>query len=63
MLQAEFDLAADPVTEEQATIQTIPAGRLGTPENIASVVLFLASDDAQFVHGAAIMVDGGKTVI
>ena len=63
MLQAEFDLAADPVAEEQATIQTIPVGRLGTPENIASVVLFLASDDAQFVHGAAIMADGGKTVI
>ena len=63
MLQAEFALAADPVAEEQATIQTIPAGRLGTPENIASVVLFLASDDAQFVHGAAIMADGGKTVI
>jgi NAD(P)-dependent dehydrogenase (short-subunit alcohol dehydrogenase family) len=63
MLQAEFDRAADPRAEEQATLQTIPAGRLGTPEDIARVVLFLASEDAQFVHGAAIMADGAKTVI
>jgi 3-oxoacyl-[acyl-carrier protein] reductase len=63
MLQAEFDRADDPSAEELAAIQTIPAGRLGTPEDIACVVLFLASEDAQFVHGAAIMIDGAKTVI
>jgi 3-oxoacyl-[acyl-carrier protein] reductase len=63
MLQAEFEFGADPIAEEKAVIQTIPAGRLGTPEDIARVVLFLASDDAQFVHGAAIVADGGKTII
>ena len=63
MLQAEFDLAADPIAEARAAVQTIPAGRLGTPEDIARVVLFLASEDAQFVHGAAIVADGAKTVI
>lgn len=61
MLQAEFNLAANPSAEEVATIQSIPAGRLGTPEDIANVALFLASDDATFIHGAAIVADGGKT--
>lgn len=61
MLQAEFDIAADPMAEENIAIQSIPVGRLGMPQDIARVVLFLASDDAQFVHGAAILADGGKT--
>jgi 3-oxoacyl-[acyl-carrier protein] reductase len=63
MLQAEFDLAADPEVEEKAAVRSIPAGRLGRPEDIARVVLFLASDDAQFMHGAAIVADGGKTIL
>ena len=36
-------------------------GRMGTPEEIASVALFLASDDASFVTGHALVVDGGWT--
>ncbi|WP_019506507.1 SDR family NAD(P)-dependent oxidoreductase [Pleurocapsa sp. PCC 7319] len=63
MLRAEFDLATDPKAEAQAAINSIPAGNLGTAEDIAKVALFLASDDAQFVHGAAIVADGGKTTI
>lgn len=38
-----------------------PIGRLGKPEEVANVVLFLASDAASFVNGAAILVDGGYT--
>ncbi len=63
MLQAEFELAADPDAEKAATIQSIPVGRLGIPEDIAKVALFLASDDAEFVHGAAILADGGRTTL
>ncbi|MQY22027.1 SDR family NAD(P)-dependent oxidoreductase [Nocardia macrotermitis] len=38
-----------------------PAGRLGTPEAIAAAAVYLASDDAEFVHGTVLDVDGGRT--
>jgi len=41
--------------------ELIPMGRVGRPEEIASAVLFLASDDAAYVTGAMIVVDGGLT--
>jgi 3-oxoacyl-[acyl-carrier protein] reductase len=38
----------------------IPLRRLGRPEEVASVIAFLASDDASFVHGDSILIDGGQ---
>lgn len=40
----------------------IPAGRVGQPEDIAKVVNFLVSDDAAYIYGAVIVVDGGITL-
>jgi NAD(P)-dependent dehydrogenase (short-subunit alcohol dehydrogenase family) len=37
----------------------VPAGRMGVPEDISSAVLFLASDEATYVNGANIVIDGG----
>jgi NAD(P)-dependent dehydrogenase (short-subunit alcohol dehydrogenase family) len=42
---------------------TTPAGRPGLPEEIASAVAYLASDDASFVHGALLPVDGGRIAV
>ena len=41
----------------------IPVGRIGKPEEIAKAALFLASDDASFINGAELFVDGGITQI
>ena len=45
-----------------AFIARQPMGRLGTPEEIAKLVVYLASDDAQFVTGQALVIDGGLTL-
>ncbi len=45
----------------EPTERSIPLGRFGTPQEVASLALFLASDDAAYVTGAAIVVDGGLT--
>lgn len=40
----------------------VPAGRLGKPEEIASAYLFLSSDEAAYINGATISIDGGMTI-
>jgi 3-oxoacyl-[acyl-carrier protein] reductase len=46
----------------QATLASIPFGRMGKPEEIAEVVLFLASDKASWVTAQTIVADGGQLV-
>lgn len=48
---------------QQALIEKIPLRRLGTPEDIARAVLFFASDDAGWITGQTLSVDGGSTMI
>ena len=42
-------------------VRYIPAGRLGTPDDVAGVACFLAGDDAAYVNGHALVVDGGMS--
>jgi len=51
---------AVPEKMREAIVAQIPAGRLGTPEEIARCVLFLASDDAGFITGSTITANGGQ---
>ena len=48
-----------PDEQKKSYLATIPAGRFATPEEVASVVRFVASDDAGYITGAVIPVDGG----
>jgi NAD(P)-dependent dehydrogenase (short-subunit alcohol dehydrogenase family) len=45
----------------QGVVETIPWGRLGVPSDIAKGIVFLASDDAGYMNGAGLVVDGGFT--
>jgi len=42
-------------------VELTPAGRVGTPEDIANSILFLSSEKASFINGATLLVDGGFT--
>ena len=53
---------ADPVEACKNFIARQPMGRLGTPEEIASMCVYLASDEAVFVTGQTMIIDGGITM-
>lgn len=55
-------LAGLDVTQRQRLVAATPAGRLGTPEDVAHTIAFLASEDAGFITGTALLVAGGATL-
>ena len=61
MAEAGFALARDPGKAKADALARHPAGRLGTPEDVASAVSWLISDQAAFVTGQCFTIDGGLT--
>jgi len=49
--------------DKKALVSTVTMGRLGRPEEIAKAIVFLASDDASFITGAELFVDGGAAQV
>ena len=59
----ETDMTSDlPVATYQERVASIKMGRVGTPDDVAGVVLFLASDQSRYVTGQVIGVDGGMLI-
>jgi NAD(P)-dependent dehydrogenase (short-subunit alcohol dehydrogenase family) len=52
----------DPDFDEELFLRTTPVRRWGTPEEIADIALFLASDESSYLNGAIIVADGGITI-
>ncbi|MGI9373811.1 MAG: SDR family NAD(P)-dependent oxidoreductase [Hyphomicrobiales bacterium] len=61
MADAAFDQAEDPQAAMHDALKRHPAGRFGEPADIASMAVWLASDDAQFATGQIFTIDGGMT--
>ncbi len=57
----ERKLKANPTAVRRYIRADVPAGRLGTPEEVAAAVAFLASEQAAFINGHCLVVDGGQT--
>lgn len=63
MLRTGFELRGfDPTTAIAELDKTVPIGRIAQPEDIAEVVLFLASDHARYMCGELLEINGGKPV-
>lgn len=60
-LQARMDATGDAAAARAAFVARQPMGRIGRPEEIAALAVYLASDDSAFVTGQAIGIDGGWT--
>ena len=61
LLRGAVARAADPEAKLRAEVNSTLLGRLGRPEEIASVIRFLVSDEASFMTGAIVVADGGVT--
>jgi NAD(P)-dependent dehydrogenase (short-subunit alcohol dehydrogenase family) len=61
LVQQSIERADDHAAAERAMVAGVALGRIGTPREIAGVVRFLASDEAGYVTGASLLVDGGLT--
>lgn len=61
-LEDRIRAAADPEEARRAFIARQPMGRLGTPEEIAALAVYLASDESAYMTGSVLVIDGGLSV-
>ncbi len=61
MMEGILGRAPDPIAALQSRLTQIPLGRMGSPEEVTALVGYLASDEAAWLTGAAIPLDGGAT--
>jgi NAD(P)-dependent dehydrogenase (short-subunit alcohol dehydrogenase family) len=61
LVQQSIDRSEDRTAAEARMVAGVALGRIGAPEEIAGVVRFLASDEASYVTGTSLLVDGGLT--
>jgi len=61
LLDGIIESAADPEKERKITIEKTLMHRLGEPDEIANVILFLASEESSFITGSVVVADGGLT--
>jgi NAD(P)-dependent dehydrogenase (short-subunit alcohol dehydrogenase family) len=62
LVQGWLDMQPDPAETEARVLSFQPMGRMGTPEEIANFVAFIASDEASFITGAELVIDGGMSI-
>jgi NAD(P)-dependent dehydrogenase (short-subunit alcohol dehydrogenase family) len=63
MVEVQFEGLPDREERLRRTAALHPLGRIGTAEDVAYGARYLASDDASFVTGASLVIDGGLTAI
>ena len=61
-LLEQFMGCADTPENRARFVSTIPLGRLSEPRDVANAALYLASDEADFITGVILEVDGGRTI-
>jgi NAD(P)-dependent dehydrogenase (short-subunit alcohol dehydrogenase family) len=63
ILPGTIDSGVLPDSIKASTLRVVPKGRLGRPEDIANMVVFLASQESDYITGSNVVVDGGISVI
>ncbi len=61
LVRTWIDDQPDPAAFEKQVVSTIPQGRMAEPEEVASAILFLASDESKHITGISLAIDGGYT--